>query len=82
MGSRQGRLAARAPFRAHKFGLVKEICMDGGDEGDQVTKAHQASRALPEAWGTQKAGAWGRWGGRWSPSNATPPSPTPGHSVL
>lgn len=56
MGSRQGRLASWALFRAHKLGLVKEICRDGGgNEGDQVTKAHLASRVSLEAYGTQKA---------------------------
>lgn len=46
VGSRQGRLAPWALFRAHKLGLVKEIRRDGGrNEGDQVTKAHLASRA-------------------------------------
>lgn len=50
MGFRQGRLAPWALFRAHKLGLVKEICRDGGgNEGDQVTKAHLASRASPVA---------------------------------
>lgn len=92
MGSRQGRLAAQAPFRAHKFGLVKETCRDGGvgrDEGDQVTKAHHASMASPEAWGTQKAlGPGVSWGGggaeaKRATSNEAPPGPpTPGHPVF
>lgn len=55
MGFSQGRLAALAPFRVHKFGLVKETRRDGEDEGDQVTKAHLSSKAAWEDWGPQKA---------------------------
>lgn len=62
MGSRLGRLAARAPFGAHKFGLVMENCRDGGTKAIRLQKhtrppgLHWRPGAHKKPWGLGRVG--------------------------
>lgn len=61
VGSRQGRLAPWALFRAHKLGLVKEIRRDGGGMKVIRLQKHTWPPGLTGGlWHTKGPGAWGR----------------------